>query len=315
MATNDPKASETSKQNEAARAAGSVQAPGKGLGTVGIWSGAIRTGDSPERDAEIADAVAELDELGYGTIWIGGSPSVGQALPLLAATSRAVIATGILNIWEHPAAEVAAQTVEANAAHDGRFLLGIGVSHSIAVPQYGRPYTAMKEYLAGLDAAATPVPKEQRVLAALGPKMLELSRDRAAGAHPYLVTAEHVAKARATLGEDAALAPELKVVLDDDLPRAREVARAYLDRYLQLPNYTKNLLRLGFEEEDFAGGGSDRLLAAVFALGDAETVRARVDEFHAAGADHVALQTVTANAFTDLPLDQWRLLSDALALT
>ncbi|AQW51905.1 F420-dependent oxidoreductase [Streptomyces hygroscopicus] len=258
---------------------------------------------------------AELDELGYGAIWLGGSPSPDQAGVLLDATSRITIATGILSIWDHEAAYVAERHTALNAAHDGRFLLGLGVSHSaLAGERYRRPYTAMKEYLTALDSAPAPVPASQRVLAALGPKMLELSRDRAAGAHPYLVTPEHTAEARDILGKDSVLAPELKVVLDTDLDRARATARGYLARYLALPNYTNNFLRLGFEDADFADGGSDRLISAMFALGDAEVIRARVDEFLAAGADHVAIQTVTDSPLADVPRAQWRTLAEALPL-
>lgn len=258
---------------------------------------------------------AELDELGYGAIWLGGSPSPDQAGVLLDATSRITIATGILSIWDHEAAYVAERHAALNAAHDGRFLLGLGVSHSaLAGERYRRPYTAMKEYLTALDSAPAPVSASQRVLAALGPKMLELSRDRATGAHPYLVTPEHTAEARDILGKDSVLAPELKVVLDTDLDRARTTARGYLARYLALPNYTKNFLRLGFEDADFADGGSDRLISAMFALGDAEVIRARVDEFLAAGADHVAIQAVTESPLADVPRAEWRTLAEALPL-
>lgn len=283
------------------------------LGRIGVWSGALRATD-PDRAAEVADAAREVEELGYGALWLGGSPAVADVEPLLAATTSVTVATGILSIWEHSAADVAAHTAAAQDAHGGRFLLGLGVSHGPATERYERPYSTMVEYLDALDAAPTPVPPEHRVLAALGPKMLRLAADRTAGAHPYLVTAEHTAEARAALGPDALLAPELKVVLDPDLDRARAVARPYLSFYLALPNYTNNLLRLGFTEEDFAGGGSDRLLDAVYALGDAAAVRARVDAFLAAGADHVALQVVTENPLTDLPLAQWRALAEVLPL-
>ncbi|MCG0286065.1 LLM class F420-dependent oxidoreductase [Streptomyces sp. PSAA01] len=283
------------------------------LGKIGIWTAALKADSLPSE--QVSEAAAELDELGYGAIWLGGSPSPDQAGVLLEATSRITVATGILSIWDHEAAHVAERHAALNAAHDGRFLLGLGVSHSaLAGERYRRPYTAMKEYLTALDSAPTPVPASQRVLAALGPKMLELSRDRAAGAHPYLVTPEHTAKARDILGKDSVLAPELKVVLDTDLDRARATARGYLAGYLALPNYTKNFLRLGFEEADFADGGSDRLISAMFALGDAEVIRARVDEFLAAGADHVAIQVVTDSPWTDIPRAEWRTLAEALPL-
>ncbi|RKN37979.1 LLM class F420-dependent oxidoreductase [Streptomyces hoynatensis] len=284
------------------------------IGRIGIWSIALASGD-PGRRPEIAEAAAELEALGYGAVWLGGSPPVDRALPLLEATRRLRVATGILNVWSHEPAEVAEGFAEANAAHGDRFLLGLGVSHSANVPRYRRPLEAMRDFLTGLDGAARPVPPGRRVLAALGPKMLRLSAERAAGAHPYLVTAEHVAGARVELGRDALLAPELKVVLDPDLTRARATARSYLSYYLELENYTRNFLRLGFTEDDFADGGSDRLLSEVFALGDVPTVRAKVDEFLTAGADHVALQVVTEDTRNAIPLDAYRRLAEALSLT
>ncbi|MEU9794885.1 LLM class F420-dependent oxidoreductase [Streptomyces sparsogenes] len=283
------------------------------LGRTGIWTGALRATD-PARHGAIRDAAAELEELGFPALWLGGSPSPDQAALLLEATSRITVATGILSIWDHTAAQVAERRAALDPAHGGRFLLGLGVSHSRLAKEYSRPYTAMREYLDALDAAPTPVPASRRVLAALGPKMLKLSRDRAAGAHPYLVTAEFTAEAREILGPGPLLAPELKVVLEPDLDRARTVARDYLAFYLSLPNYTNNLLRLGFSEDDFRDGGSDRLVSSVFALGDAETVRRRVDEFLAAGADHLAVQVVTANPMSDIPLAEWRTLAEALPL-
>ncbi|GLW07207.1 LLM class F420-dependent oxidoreductase [Microtetraspora sp. NBRC 13810] len=287
------------------------------LGKIGIWSGVWSSAQhsaDPARISEIGEAAAELEDLGYGTIWVGGSPPVGHAAPLLEATSRIKVATGILSIWEHEAAGVAARRAELERAHPGRFVLGLGVSHSHFTPQYERPYTAMLEYLSALDAAPEPVPAGARVLAALGPRMLELSRDRAAGAHPYLVTAEHTAQARAILGDRAVLAPELKVVLGTDLDAARALARAYLSFYLAMPNYTGNLTRLGFGEDDYLDGGSDRLLDAVFAFGDADAVAARAAEFLAAGADHLAIQVVTGDPRNDLPREAWRRLAETLPL-
>ncbi len=185
-------------------------------------------------------------------------------------------------------------------------------------PLANRPYSGLKEYLTALDTAPTPVPRDQRALAALGPKMLELSRDRALGALPYLVTPEQVAQARARLGPDAVLAPEFKVVLDPDRERARAVARTYLSFCLRLANYAKNLLRLGFTEDDLADGGSDRLLDAIFAIGSPEAARERAEEFGAAGADHLAVQVVTGQEREQpvrLPRAEWRTLAEALPLT
>ncbi|KIF73383.1 F420-dependent oxidoreductase [Streptomyces sp. 150FB] len=284
------------------------------FGSIGIWSSALHApGDAGP--AAVAEAVAELDELGYGTIWVGGSPSVAQVRPVIDASSRITVATGIMSIWQHEAAAVAAQLAELEKDAPGRFVLGLGVSHDAMTPQYARPYSAMVDYLDALDAAPVPVPASRRLLAALGPKMLRLAAERSLGAHPYLVTVEHTAQAREGLGPDALLAPELMVVLDTDLDRARTTARTTLGRYLALPNYTGNLLRLGFTEDDFAGGGSERLLDALFALGDAETAVARVDAYRGAGADHVALQVLTAeDGQNGLPRAEWRALASALSL-
>jgi probable F420-dependent oxidoreductase len=240
---------------------------------------------------------------------MGGSPSIGWARTVLNATSRITVATGILSIWEHEAAEVAAQRAEVQKAHPGRLLLGLGVSHSHFTDRYTQPYTAMRTYLDALDTAAVPVPVDARVLAALGPRMLRLARDRSAGAHPYLVTAEHTAQAREILGPDVLLAPELKVVLDTDLDRARNAARDYLAYYLPMPNYTGNLLRLGFTADDFRDGGSDRLVDALFAIGDTDAVVARATAFLTAGADHLALQVISTDT---LPRADWRRLAEAL---
>ncbi|MGI5529343.1 LLM class F420-dependent oxidoreductase [Streptomyces syringium] len=287
------------------------------LGRIGIWSTALRSDDA-EKSAEVRETAAELDELGYGMIWLGGNARVDEAAQLLAATKRVGVGTSILSIWQHEAADVAARYAALAPADRERFVLGLGVSHGHMVDGYKKPYSAMKEYLDALDAAPVPLPAGRRMLAALGPKMVRLARDRAAGALPYLVTAEHTARAREALGEGVLLAPELKVVLDDDLTRARETARAYLAFYLPMPNYTNNLLRLGFTEEDFAGNGSDRLLDAVFALGDAAAVRAKADEFLAAGADHLAVQVVrpeSQGGMTALPRPEWRTLAEALPLS
>lgn len=296
------------------------------FGRTGIWSTALRAPAEGEegdgrRLAELGEAAAELEDLGYGALWVGGSPALAQVAPLLAATSRVAVGTSILSIWDHAPADVAAQLAQLNAEHGDRLVLGLGVSHAEAVRDAeiqeklrARPYSAMRDYLTELDAAARPVPVEQRALAALGPKMLRLSAERGLGALPYLVTAEHTAEARRTLGPDALLAPELKVVLDDDLDRARATARDYLSRYLALANYRNSWLRQGFTEDDLSDGGSDRLLDAVYALGDAAAVRERVAAFHTAGADHVALQVVTADPAGTLPRATWRTLADALDL-
>ncbi|CAL9561621.1 hypothetical protein SUDANB145_04631 [Streptomyces sp. enrichment culture] len=281
----------------------------KSVGRYGVWSAALRAEDAEGRGAR-AETAAELEELGFGALWLGGNSFAEHAVPLIEATSRIVVGTSIQSIWEHEASEAAARFAELEVARPGRFVLGLGVSHGPMVKGYERPYSAMVAYLDALDRAG--VPDHRRLLAALGPRMLKLSRDRAAGAIPYLVTPEHTAKAREILGDGPLLAPEFKVVLESDPARARATARGYLARYLRLPNYTDNFLRLGFTDADVADGGSDRLIDAVFAWGSDDTVRRRIAEFHEAGADHVALQLVEDGPGTSLPREGWRRLAALL---
>ncbi|CAL9465338.1 LLM class F420-dependent oxidoreductase [Streptomyces sp. enrichment culture] len=278
------------------------------VGRYGVWSGQLRS-DDPAGTAERAEAAAELERLGYGALWLGGNTAARDAAPLIGATERIVVGTSIQSIWEHKAPEAAAGFAELEVSHPGRFVLGLGVSHAPIAQGYRRPYSTMVGYLDELDRAG--MRSGHRVLAALGPKMLDLARDRAAGAIPYLVTPEHTAQARERLGEGPLLAPEFKVVLDPDPSRARATARAYLAMYLKLPNYTKNFLSLGFTDADVSGGGSDRLIDAVFAWGDESAVRARIDAFLDAGADHVALQLVEDD-MTRLPREGWRRLAGLL---
>ncbi|MDN0197061.1 LLM class F420-dependent oxidoreductase [Streptomyces sp. S.PNR 29] len=288
-------------------ATGSVK---ESLGRYGIWSVGLRSED-PARRGERAEAAAELEELGYGAVWLGGNSSARHAAPLIEATSRLTVGTSIQSIWEHEPADSAAAFAELEAAHPGRFLLGLGVSHARLAEQYRRPYSALVAYLDGLDAAGTPA--HRRVLAALGPKSLQLTRERAAGSIPYLVTPEHTAHARELLGDAPLLAPEVTVVLETDPVRARELAREFLSLYLGLPNYTNNFLRHGFTEDDFTDGGSDRLVDAVFAWGDEDRIRERIRAFQAAGADHLALQVVNGGSRDALPREEWRRLASLLA--
>ncbi|MFF7752571.1 LLM class F420-dependent oxidoreductase [Streptomyces sp. NPDC007971] len=273
------------------------------IGRYGIWSHGLRDED-PSLRAEIGDAAAELEQLGFGAAWLGGSSAVRHALPLLESTSALVVGTSIQSIWQYEAAESAAAFAEAESAHPGRFVLGLGVSHAKLHDQYRRPYSALVSYLDALDEAG--VPANRRVLAALGPKTLDLAGTRAAGAIPYLVTPEHTARAREILGENALLAPEFKVVLETDPGKARAVARDVLALYLALPNYTNTWLGLGFTEDDFEDGGSDRLIDTFFAWGDEDRIRARINAFHEAGADHVALQVIDAGTREGLPREAWR---------
>lgn len=256
------------------------------LGKFGVW----RHGDGLTPRLAV-----ELERLGYGTIWIGGSPDgdLGLVDELLDATSTITVATGIVNIWKDEPQPVAESFHRIEAAHPGRFLLGIGVGHREATAEYVKPYTALVDYLDGLDAAG--VPAERRVLAALGPRVLALSADRAAGAHPYLSTPEHTRRAREILGSARLLAPEQKVVLQADPARAREIGRPPVDRpYLHLANYLNNLRSLGYTDADFADGGSDSLIDALVVHGDFGAVKAGLTAHLDAGADHVAIQLLGA---------------------
>lgn len=268
------------------------------LGPVGVWLATLG-GVSAAAERE---AAREIEALGYPALWFGEAPGVKEAFVnagiLLNATSRMVVATGIANIYARDAMSARLGADALGEAHPGRFLLGLGVSHAPIVTvrghDYGKPYSAMRDYLDGLDAAAyrapAPDPPVPVVLAALRPRMLELARERTAGAHPYFVPVAHTEKARAALGPDRLLAPELMVILEADPEVARATARRTTAMYLGLPNYANNLRDLGYSEEDLADGGSDRLVDDIVAWGSAEDIRARVDAHLSAGADHVPVQ-------------------------
>lgn len=269
------------------------------LGQIGIW----------KLHREGVEAVPAIEELGYTALWLGGSPSLEEARPFLAASGTLTVATGILNVWRHEPADVARGHAELQHAFGGRFLLGIGIGHPEATSEYRTPLAAMRAFLDGLDGGDPPVPPEERALAALGPKMLDLAGQRTLGAHSYFVPVEHTRIARERLGPDTLLAPEVAVVVETDPQAAREIARAYAAGYLRRSNYTRNLLRLGFTEADLADGGSDRLIDAVIPHGSAgqiaEAVRAHLD----AGADHVCLQPL---GHGPSPIADYRALADAL---
>ena len=234
-----------------------------------------------------------LESLGYGTVWEGGSPpaELSHVQAILDATSTVKVATGIVNVWNANAVEVARSYHRIEAAHPGRFLLGIGVGHPEATAEYRSPYQTLVDYLDVLDAEG--VPAERRILAALGPRVLRLAAARAAGAHPYLVTPEHTRQARDILGVGKLLAPEQRVVLEADPVRARTVGRPTVVKpYLGLTNYTANLQRLGFTPQDVAGEGSDRLIDALVVSGDDAQIGQRLEDHHRAGADHVAIQLI-----------------------
>jgi probable F420-dependent oxidoreductase len=269
------------------------------LGRIGIWR-VHRQG---------TDVVPELEALGFPALWIGGSPSLAQVRPFLERSGSMTIATGILNVWQHEPADVAAERAELERAFPGRFLLGIGIGHPEATSEYTKPLTKMREFFDGLDAADPPVPPDARIAAALGPKMLDLATSRSLGTHPYFTTPEHTRFARERVGPDAVVAPELAVVVEPDDEVAREAARTYAESYLDRRNYTTNLLRFGFTERDIADGGSDRLIDAVIPHGSAERIAEAVHAHLEAGADHVCLQPL---GHGPAPLDDYGALAKAL---
>ena len=274
------------------------------VGRVGVWLGALALVPATEERA----ALARIEALGYGAVWFGEAAvnreALSQAAMLLAASERVAVATGIANIWARDAAAAVNGANTLNEAYDERFVLGLGVSHAPIVKSrghdYAKPLSAMRTYLEAIDAhtygAPSPAHPSPVVLAALRPKMLQLARERTAGAHPYFVPPAHTARAREILGPLPLLAPEQAVVLESDPTAAREAARHHMALYLRLPNYVNNLLTLGFEDTDIADGGSDRLVDAIVAWGDEEAIIARVREHLDAGADHVAIQ-----AYADSP--------------
>ena len=269
------------------------------LGRLGVW----------RRHQPGPGIVPELEALGYDALWLGSSPSLEQARPYLEASEQITIATGILNIWQHEAADVAAQHAELTRDFPGSFLLGIGVGHPEATSDYTRPLSAMRAFFDGLDAAEPAVPRDERVAAALGPKMLDLAAERSLGTHPYFTTPDHTRFARERVGPDALVAPELAVVVETDPERAREDARAYAALYLGLTNYTSNLLRFGFTERDLADGGSDRLIDAVIPHGAPEAIAEAVQAHYDAGADHVCLQPL---GHGPAPVEDYRALAAVL---
>ena len=268
------------------------------LGRVGVWSFALQRLTA----ADEASAIREMERLGYRSVWIpeslGSKDVFAHSAILLAASERAIVAPGIASIYARDPMAMANGAKALTDAYPGRFVLGIGVSHAPSVASrggsYGKPIEAMSEYLDGMAKAqyAGPEPAESvpLVLAALGPRMLELSAERADGAHPYFVPVEHTAVARTALGAEPCLAVEQAAVLSTDAAEARRIGRAFARHYLALPNYANNLRRLGWSDEDIANDGSDRLIDAVIAWGDVDAIVARVKAHLDAGADHVCVQ-------------------------
>jgi probable F420-dependent oxidoreductase len=269
------------------------------LGEIGIWL---------RRTAGTA-AVPDIEALGFGAVWLGVSPSLPEARPFLEQSSTLTVATGILNVWQHDPADVAAQYADLQREFGGRFLLGVGIGHPEATVEYAKPLTKMREFLDGLDAVDEPVPRDERVTAALGPKMLDLAAERSRGAHPYMTPVDHTRFARERIGAEPLLAPEVTVVVEPDAETAREKAREFAAGYLERSNYRGNLLRFGFDERDLEGGGSDRLIDAVIPHGSAEEVAEAVRAHLDAGADHVSLQPV---GHGPAPVDDYRALAGTL---
>ena len=272
------------------------------LGKLGVWYFNDRM-----TSKEAARFAQHIEALGYAALWIpeavGRHPFV-HASWLLANTSKLIVATGIANIYSRDAGSTMAGAKSLAEQSEGRFILGLGVSHAPMVEgvrghAYGKPYSTMKQYLEAMTKvpyhAVPPAEAPPIVIAALGPKMLGLAVSHADGAHPYFTTPEHTKTARDIMGPDAMLCVEQKVVLEPDLAKARALARPVASIYLGLPNYRNNWLRLGFAEDDLANGGSDKFIDATFACGNLDVIKARVQAHLDAGASHVCVQPVNPN--------------------
>lgn len=283
------------------------------IGRLGVWTSALRQGDPDV----IRRSAAELEALGFGALWTNCPPGAdvfGESRLLLESTERVPIAVGVLNIWMLPPEVVAEEHRRLDAEHPGRFLLGVGVSHSALVDpmghHYAKPLEYTTRYLERLNELS-PELAEHRVLGALGPRMMELARDATAGAHPYLTTPGHTAEARRILGPGKVLAVEQKVYVDDDPVRARELARPNIASYGRLDNYRRSLLRMGFTDEDLADGGSDRLLDGLIAAGPPAVTAQAVQQHLDAGADHVCVQVLSEDR-TVAPVETCRRLAEAM---
>jgi probable F420-dependent oxidoreductase len=274
------------------------------LGRFGVWTSPRAIGEE-----HFAGAAELAEQLGYGTFWLGGSPQLPQVRPLLEATERMVVGTSIVNVWASDPAQLAADFWELEADFPGRLLVGIGIGHPEATGDYSKPFSAMQSFLDGLDAAERPLPRDRRCIAALAPKMLGLSAERSLGTIPYFTSSAHTRAAREQLGAGPLVAPEVAFALDRDPGRALATARSYASLYLGLTNYTKNLLATGFDPEDIAGEGSERLIDAVVPHGDAGEIARVVLGHLEAGADHVALQALGE---TGIPRVGWTSMAEAL---
>jgi probable F420-dependent oxidoreductase len=266
------------------------------LGAIGIWSTAFTHGDR----GEAKEAAAELEDLGYGALWLGGSPGgnprgdLATAAELLTATGQITVATGCVSIWEQPAERLAAAYHALPQRQRDRLLVGLGVSHAEFIDRYQYPYAALGSYLDALDAAVPSLPASARIIGAHGPRMTRLGAARSLGVHPDLVDVTHTARARSDLDATSLLAMEQTVILHTDPETARSRARTMLAPYLRLTNYRTAWLRTGFDSRDLANGGSDRLVDALFLYGTPDEIVTQLTKRHAAGADHIALRVVTA---------------------
>jgi probable F420-dependent oxidoreductase len=276
------------------------------LGTFGVWTAYGAIGEE-----NAGQAAGLVHDLGFGTFWLGGSPRLSSVRPLLQATGSLTVATGIVNVWAYQPEDLAREYAELRPEFGDRLLVGIGIGHPEATSDYTRPLASTRAFLDGIDAAQTPIPADRRALAALGPKMLDLCRGRSRGTLTYFVAPEHTRAARARLGDGPLIATELACVLDDDPHSARATARRYAEMYLGLRNYTGNLLRYGFTEDDIANGGSDRLIDTIVPHGTAEDIAAAALEHLQAGADHVCVQPVGVRG---VPRAEWTALAGALDL-
>ncbi|HYZ82407.1 MAG TPA: TIGR03620 family F420-dependent LLM class oxidoreductase [Solirubrobacteraceae bacterium] len=277
------------------------------LGRFGVWTAYRAIGEE-----NAAEAAALVQELGFGTFWLGGSPRLPTTRPLLEAADAIAVGTGIVNVWAYDPAQLAREYAELEPEFGERLLVGIGIGHPEATSDYTRPLASTRAFLHGIDAAPHPIPAQRRCLAALGPKMLDLCRERSRGTLTYFVPPEHTRAARERVGADRLVATELACVLDTDDASARATARGYAEMYLGLRNYTGNLLRHGFTEADIAQGGSDRLIDAIVPHGTADAVAAAARRHLDAGADHVCLQPVGTRG---IPRAEWAALAAALELS
>jgi probable F420-dependent oxidoreductase len=274
------------------------------LGSFGVWTAYGIIGEE-----NAAGAAALAQELGFGTFWLGGSPRLPSVRPLLEATDTLTVATGIVNVWAYDPVALTRDYAALVTEFAERLLVGIGIGHPEATSDYTRPLASMRGFLDGIDGAEAPIPAGRRALAALGPKMLDLCRERSAGAHTYFIPPAHTRAARERLGPARLIAAELACVLDTDTESARATARRYAHMYLGLRNYTSSLLRYGFTEADIADGGSDRLIDIIVPHGSADDIAAAAREHLDAGADHVCLQPVGVKG---VPRSEWTALASAL---